>query len=649
EQFKKEIISSKELSTEEKKNPYNNIAILVRKRSQILRVIDAFLQAGIPYATDGREDIKGEKRVRQLLDVLELASIDPENFKDRDFYLYKILISDYFQIPHKDILSFMNRANKKKKNREPVTLLSELFTDKELPASLEHPAKIIEKLLKEARFHSVHTVLMEYIKSAGIYKFILKKYQTDDVLRIRELRSLSSFINMVKEYDFSKPGITLRDFVEEIRTREQHNISLQGELVTMTQNGVRILTAHSSKGQEFNSVIIPFCLQDTSWPIRPFPDKIPLPPDIIKSMERVKAKEKIKQLKFYDETRLFYVAISRAKVNVLFTSSPKNNRISSSFITRLGVESKSQPLKEEYVFDRTLNKTETEDPFIGTEDVLKDIVSGLALNPTSLNNYLRCKRKFLYDNVLMLPGAKKQSLIFGNAVHGGLERVYRSFMQKNKFPDFQFFKEKFINELKYHGPEKAIELRSLEQFEGLRKYFSRIASNPVKPLGLESKMPINIDGIVFTGKYDRLEFEDSKNGALRVVDYKTGQPRSHAMGIFSCKSLEDEACDSYFRQLVCYKLLYERNKTIKDKDLFVSHGVLMFVEPAKADVKKYGIKKGEPTEFKVELNEDMVDEMVGLIKNAWGDIQALHFEKLQERDTKKCGFCDFDYICWGEK
>jgi CRISPR/Cas system-associated exonuclease Cas4 (RecB family) len=95
--------------------------------------------------------------------------------------------------------------------------------------------------------------------------------------------------------------------------------------------------------------------------------------------------------------------------------------------------------------------------------------------------------------------------------------------------------------------------------------------------------------------------------------------------------------------------LYERNKTIKDKDLFVSHGVLMFVEPAKADVKKYGIKKGEPTEFKVELNEDMVDEMVGLIKNAWGDIQALHFEKLQERDTKKCGFCDFDYICWGEK
>ncbi|MBU4149028.1 MAG: PD-(D/E)XK nuclease family protein, partial [Candidatus Omnitrophica bacterium] len=156
-----------------------------------------------------------------------------------------------------------------------------------------------------------------------------------------------------------------------------------------------------------------------------------------------------------------------------------------------------------------------------------------------------------------------------------------------------------------------------------------------------------IDGIVFTGKYDKLELEDEENGFVRVVDYKTGQAKNHAAGIHGARSLEDETCDEYLRQLVCYKLLYERDKTREHKHFTVSHGVLVFVEPAKDDIRKYGVKKGEPSEFKIEINEDMVDEMVAIIKNVWRDIQALRFEKLPERDKKKCGYCDFDYICWG--
>ena len=84
-----------------------------------------------------------------------------------------------------------------------------------------------------------------------------------------------------------------------------------------------------------------------------------------------------------------------------------------------------------------------------------------------------------------------------------------------------------------------------------------------------------------------------------------------------------------------------------DKNMIVSHGVLVFVEPAKNDLRKYGIEEGEPTEFKVELREDMVDEMAGIIKNTWRNIQALCFEKLPGRDKNKCSNCDFDHICWG--
>lgn len=645
--FRSQIESAKELTPEEKKAPYNNIAVLVRKRNLIPRIIDAFLQAGIPYATDGKEDIKSEVRVRQMLDVLELVSIEPQDFEQRDRTLYKILISDYFRIPHKDILNFINKVNKRRKKGEDVTFSSELFSSGDLSAPLKHAADIIERLLKNSAFRPVHSVLMEYIDDTGIYKYILEKYDKDEIVRIRELRSLASFVNMVKDSDFSNPGITLKEFVEEIKTRNEHNMPIQGELVTMTQDGVRVFTAHGSKGLEFHSVIIPFCLHDTSWPIKPMPDKIPLPPDILRSIESAGNKQKIKELQLYDETRLFYVAVSRAKSNVFFSASPQEDRISSSFIHRLGIEAKPDAFDEEAVLAGSLTKVEFKDPFIGTEKVLRDLVAEMSLNPTSLNNYLTCRRKFLYDNVLMLPSAKKQSLIFGNAVHSGLEYVYRHYIKTNNFPDFKFFKDRFMEALRFQGPEKGIELRCKEQFEGLRRFFGRISSRPVKPLGLENRMPINIDGIIFTGKYDKLEMEDEKENSVRVVDYKTGQPKGHARGIFNCRSLEDESCDDYLRQLVCYKLLYERDNTRKYKHLSVNYGVLAFVEPAKEELIKYGIKKGEPSEFKVGLDDDMVDEMVGIIRNVWRGIQELRFEKLPERDKYKCRHCDFDHICWG--
>ena len=218
---------------------------------------------------------------------------------------------------------------------------------------------------------------------------------------------------------------------------------------------------------------------------------------------------------------------------------------------------------------------------------------------------------------------------------------------KDKY--FQFFKDSFVESLKFQGLEKAMELRCVEQFGGLRKYYDRISSRPVKPLGLENRMPVNIDGIVFTGKYDKLELEDGKNGFARVVDYKTGQAKNHTAGIYGARSLEDESCDGYLRQLVCYKLLYERDKTREHKDISISHGVLVFVEPAKDDIRKYGVKKGEPAEFKIEINDDMVDEMILIIKNSWRDMQGLRFEKLETRDPKKCNNCDFDQICWSKE
>lgn len=677
------IQAQKELSKEERASAYNNIAVLVRKRKDILRVVDAFLKAGIPYATDEKEDISFEKRVRQMLDVLNLAHFkNATDFSEKDAVFYKVITSDYFNISMDDLLRFIGlvKVNRRTRRGRPhlpeVTLFSEFISAFEVKGIKERPSKketealtinkkiefknpqamhqaswVIKRLLDGAETKPVHAILLQYIDDAGVYKYILKAYVDDAILRIRDLRALSSFVNMVKDSDLNNPALRLADFIDEIETKKEHGISLTGSLVTMTQEGVRVFTAHGSKGLEFHTVIIPFCLQNKNWPIRARSDLIPLPAEIFKAKEKVTDKALIRELNFYDETRLFYVASTRAKANLIYTASPTQSAVSSSYLSNIGLyslESKSQ-VREEPLLIKSLKQTDKRDPFIGTEKILKDLVSNQSLNPTSLNSYITCKRKFLYDYVLMLPSEKKLGLTFGNCVHKGLEDVYRHLMEHDKFPNFAFFKNAFKQELKYQGVERSISLGCLRKLDTLKEWFNRESKAPIRPVGLEKKLVVMLDdNLRFTGKYDKTELVDEKKKLVRVVDYKTGLPDEHIRRIGSgTRDLESNECENYLRQLVAYKLLFDKDKD-QNKGFRVSKGVLVFIEPAKSSVIKYNMKKGEFINKEIEITEDMVTELEGVIKNCWRSILNLDFEKLPERDdnVRKCGGCNYKHICW---
>ena len=442
---------------------------------------------------------------------------------------------------------------------------------------------------------------------------------------------------------------THEDLMLEMKTRADHDLPIQGKLVTMTQDGVRIYTAHGSKGQEFHSVIIPFCLQNKNWPARAIPEKIPLPATLFKTKERIKEKGSLKKLAGYDETRLFYVAVTRSKSTLLFTASPSENTISSSYLNHLGISKESpEYVDEEELLGKSIDLTETEDPFIGTEAILNDLICNLSLNPTRVNNYMSCRRKFLYNDVLKLPAAKKRSLVFGNSIHKALEETYKEFKKSGKFPNFKFFLEAFERELKMQGADSSIEFDCLNKANGpaLREWFERASKDPIVPIDLEKKLIITVaDNIIFTGKYDKVEWQDQKKNMVRIIDYKTGKPDDHLKKISGCRDLRSEDCDGYLRQLVCYKLLYEKDRA-QSRGKIASHGVLAFIEPVSADIRKLNLEKGTYVSLPVQIPEEMVAEMEEIIKDTWSNIKSLRFEKFAKRDEEKCGKCDYDDICW---
>ncbi|MFA6078476.1 MAG: ATP-dependent DNA helicase [Candidatus Omnitrophota bacterium] len=561
----KKSAASTELTEDERKHPFNNIAILVRKRNDILKIVDALLQAGVPYATDGKEDISSEKRVKQLLDVLELAHIDPAEISVKDMAFYKVLTADYFEIPLSDTLRFISYVNSKKlsTNNPRISMLAEFlsfFKGEESSITFEKIKKlekardVIQRLLDDAQDRSVHSILIDFIKDSNMLKFLLREYQDKDVLRIRELRALTSFVNMVKATDLSRPAIRLDEFMDEIKTRRDHGLPITGSLVTMTQSGVRVFTAHGSKGRQFHTVIIPFCLQNKNWPARVRPEMLPMPSGVFKGKEHAADRSALKQLYAYDEMRLFYVAMTRAKANLIFTASPNDDTISSSYLDAIGLdapEAIKQP--EEETMKEFLESTDSSDPFIGTEKVLADMVANITLNPTRVNTYLSCHRKFLYNDVLKLPGPRKKNLVFGNCVHKALEDSYTEYQKTGSFPSFEFFKKAFERELAFQGADSSIEAhcKGQGQMQKLQNWFERASRHPVMPIGLERKLLVTIgDNIIFTGKYDKVEWADEKRALVKIIDYKTGKPDKHLKAMNEIRDLAGDECDGYLRQLI---------------------------------------------------------------------------------------------------
>ena len=689
----------------------NNTAILVRTRKDAQLIIESLLQSGIPYTTDGKEDIRGEFRIQQLIKILHFAQANLD-FEARDLLLFEILLFDFWQIDHHDLMSLVasvkqkqSDARKRQKRRSQkssqdyqqeerqemmtfasevgglphedamkTSLLTELLlrfpppkrplprdhekpTPEETsqltilselnlkdPRSLHHSAWTLARLLQRAPSYPVHDLMMDFLRDSNMVDYILGHYEDYDVIRLRELRAIGSFVENLKKANQARPGVLLSQYVSDLDQLERHEIALAGEMVSSNQAGVNILTAHSSKGLEFQHVFIPFCVQDKSWPKREMTNKIPLPHELLIGQERIETREDEKKLHRYDENRLFYVAATRAKDRLVFTAAPRDKQVFSEFLSNAGLApAQSTPIPEEETLIQLLKKSPQPDPVQFTSDTLKGLTQEISLSPSSVNRYLTCPRQFLYQHLLKTPQPKRTSLVYGHCVHKALEKSYRRYLKENVFPPVKYFEEQFLQELEWQGVEQSIRQGCLHKLEDAKRWYEQTAAQgAIKPLELERKLTRKMpQGLIFSGQFDKVD-PAGKGDEATVVDYKTGEPDKHIKAFDKSTDVFSEECDDYFRQLIAYKMLYEsgyRRRT-------VTHGQLVFLDPVRSTVKKYGLEEGAFTNKTVPLTQDMVKDYEKLISQTWEKIQGLQFDRLPEFDEKKCGYCPYQGVCW---
>lgn len=145
----------------------------------------------------------------------------------------------------------------------------------------------------------------------------------------RNLRHLEHVRAIAFQYDQNTGG-SVRQFVDEIERRRGEPEEMEPSLIDESQNAVRILSVHAAKGLEFETVILP----DLSFPISSSdamqlftveePRSIVLAgrAESISGNFRYADGDKLKKISGLREEaemrRLFYVAVTRAKTDVVF-------------------------------------------------------------------------------------------------------------------------------------------------------------------------------------------------------------------------------------------------------------------------------------------------------------------------------------------
>lgn len=343
---------------------------------------------------------------------------------------------------------------------------------------------------------------------------------------------------------------------------------------------IQAMTAHSSKGLEFDYVFMPYAVEE-SWVGKPKGSSFVLP-------QKLSSEHDIRDLR-----RLFYVALTRARKHavILFGLEESDGRglTPLRFIAELNpesVKSISLPRIDVQLSDRA-SKKETESksrphasPFV---TLAKDALLSSGLSVTALNHFLECPNAFLYQSILKLPQAPSTAAEKGSAMHEALSRVWhlkdRNAGAIEKTLDEgirEFLRDSFLNSMEKEAVRNDLTVDIPAVAAALEGHFA-VGSAAVYT---EHWVQADFDGVYakksvripIHGKLDAIVDTGSE---VLVYDYKTRQ----AMSLNAIKGLTKSvrgAPGAYFRQLVFYKLLLSDEPRWRGKRITPS---LVFVSP----------------------------------------------------------------------
>lgn len=586
------------------------IAVIYKHNKEAGEIAEVLNKLNIPYALEKGENSLDKPDIRRLIGYL-FAGLNPNESE----YLTLALQAPRFAVKSIDLFSAIKNRPKNKELLQHLNLSKKTGIKKAIETIAAWGKMSLEKSLPEF----IELVLRE----SGLIKQILTGQNV-----IERLGDLEAFFEAAKKFSEDNKKSSLKDFLDYLSRMEKHNIEILPKKIDLMTSGVKLTTAHKVKGQEFDYVFI-INLAFRHWGASQFAQKIKLPQSI--AATQTTSDEKARR--DADDRRLFYVALTRARRQVVLSYAKQNQAgretLPSQFIEEL-VESnhaRRLPMKNLNQFKRLklLFGEESKKPLAGLlseeKSWLKQLVVNQPIAPTGLDNYLNCPKEYLYKNLLRIPLAKTAPLSYGTAVHGALKEFFGAARKIGEWPGKKFIIEKFVNglEKEFLNENDFLVFERLGE-KVLSAWYQKFNRNLKPAAEVEyyfGNHNIHLGDIPITGVVDKIELIDGKSGACRVVDYKTGRAKTRTQ----ITGENDFEGGNYFRQLVFYKLLGDLSPRFPYK---IQEGTIAFID--------------DNMTFRQEtfaLTQKNVDDLKLLIKQLWQKMLALEFGVGEHKNYRK--------------
>ncbi len=538
-------------------NSYNDIAVLCRTHGQAKSIIDSLSRSHIPV----QPHYKGLFNCSGVRDIIAWCQlVSGGSFQDSA--LFRIIKRECGYKTAHNIFSKFNRY-------DPSPRYDQLKDDEEIRdvfPEIDNIVKTIKSLRSITQKRSAGEMVWDITQQVGFLKSAAETYNMDDHYT---LLNVGNFLKRAQDFtrrNKKNNSITAFNIYLEAIMRSGGLPHIKPESYR-NQDGIIVNTVHGVKGAEYPIVFMPF-LRSASFPLNFRSTKrINRPPDSwLDYIHDTDITPKEHHLE--EERRLFYVAITRAQKK-LFLLAPK--KATSPFLKEL-----PDILMEERNMTETQSTTRTHsdlkvkyEQFIQKAlsreayDQVKDyslalkaiheheqglsielgdsdweqelkldlkqefqppVPERIDLSASAIDTYESCPLKFRLGRIDGIPQtAKKPELVFGNIIHGVLQRFHE--------PDKELSKERILRlldeewkkgEFDYVVREEKFKEQGIDM---LTRYQEIISIDRPNVLKTEEKFAFDIGPITIRGAIDRI---DNTPDGITILDYKTSKTPSSA-------------------------------------------------------------------------------------------------------------------------
>ncbi|HVS92777.1 MAG TPA: ATP-dependent DNA helicase [Mucilaginibacter sp.] len=617
------------------------IAVIYRNHNQAEQLVTYLDAQKIAVNIKRKIDILALPFGEKIINILRYLAMEMDSPYSGDDLLFEIMHYDFFGIPPIDIAKAsvaVSKENYRTFNDDaPKSSLRRYVSELRPPAQpglfdvvqnveMKDLMSRIEDLLKASVSVTLQQLFQQIITRMGILKYIMEQPDKGWYMQV-----LTNFFDFLKEESRKSPDIRLAGLVNTIELMRKHEIRLDLNQVIYSDNGVNFLTAHGSKGLEFEHVFLIGCDKRT-WDGKGRNHGFSLPDTLTHGSADDSSHTE-------ESRRLFYVALTRAKqyLAISYPRRDKNGKEqeASQFVSEILASARLQAEQpkvdvEDMVDFYATQLTEQDKPKVELLDknYIDQLLQNYTLSATHLSNYLDCPLRFYFQCLIRVPSGKNPAATFGLAVHEALKKAFRNLKDNgDEFMPTETFMRDF----------NAYMWRNRDSFtkDGLKR---RLAyGEKILPAYYELNVPlwnkitsvelpirnIEVAGVPVKGNLDKVEFT-GKN--VTIVDYKTGNLK-YAKDKFLRPNDNNPNGGDYWRQAVFYKLLIDNDRT---KDWHVTDTVFDFVEP---------VNPGEYHKEHVNITGEDVASVTEQISTVYRKIMAHDFNTGCGKDD--CEWCHF--------